>query len=145
MSATCANEHHYIVGASKRARSGQRCRFGEWTLRTIRSRPIRYADCRCTWKSSAYSYNGEPDVCTRIPLLAGLGLTDLLLALEDVESPIPNRFPRLGRLGILEHDAVQRTVTLDRRARESAAWDEGAERATRAKRTWSLPRGLHSV
>merc|ERR1719487_714560 len=33
---------------------------------------------------------------------------DLLLALEDVEPPIPNRFPRLGRLGILEHDAVQR-------------------------------------
>lgn len=62
------------------------------------------------------SCNSEPDVRKRSLLRRLKCLTDLLLALEDVESPIPNRFPRLGRLGILEHDAVQGTVVGDTRA-----------------------------
>lgn len=42
------------------------------------------------------------------------GLTDLLLALEDEQSPLKCRLPCFGRLAVLEKDAVRRREGLCR-------------------------------
>jgi hypothetical protein len=67
-----------------------------------------YMDEVCSSVSSEVSASSP---FYRVPQLeARGGLTDLLLALEDVHPPTFDGFPRLGRFVVLEHHAAEGAV-----------------------------------